>query len=185
MEQQGSPVVAKQNFVLETVVTDGHERRFLRTSDSANILIFIRDQQKLLLVSQKREAMVCPDNPRGIIIESVAGRFDREETVRQLLAREAGEEVGGTIDPDAIELLNQGAPLALSAGCLTEHAWLGYVEIDSAQLEQTERTYGVAEEGEHIQRIFFGIESLDDYVYSDVRVFAMLQWFIRNKMDKR
>lgn len=185
MTQQGTPVVAKQNFVLETVTTDGHERRFLRTSDSANVLIYLRDRQQLLLVSQCREAMVRPGNAGGRITESTAGRFDRDETVCQLLAREASEEVGVTIDSNSIALLNDGAPLALSAGCLTEHAWLGYVEITDDQLEQAEREFGLAEEGERITRIFLPVSELEHYVCEDVRVFAMVQWFLRNKFEKR
>ncbi|MEK7570379.1 MAG: NUDIX domain-containing protein [Patescibacteria group bacterium] len=185
MEQRGTPAVAQQSFTLEIVVTDGHERRFLRTSDSANVLIYLRDRQQILLVSQCREAMVRPGNANGRITESTAGRFDRDESVRQLLAHEAGEEVGVTIDPNSITLLNQCTALALSAGCLTERAWLGYVEITNDQLEQAERAFGLAEEGERITRVFLPVSELENYVCEDVRVFALLQWFLRNKVDKR
>ncbi len=185
MEQQGTPRVVKKNFVLRTIQSRGHAWQYLETSDSANVLIYITDKDQVLLVRQQRDAMVRNDNPEGWITESVAGRFDREETVRQLLAREASEEVGGTIHPDAIVLLNNGAPLALSAGCLVERAWLGFVEVTSDQLEKTDRQYGLAAEGERITRIFLPAREVESYVCEDVRVFALLQWFLRMKVDDR
>lgn len=185
MEQQGTPRVVKKNFTLRTIQSRGHAWQFLETSDSATILIYITDRDQILLVRQRRDAMVCDDNPEGWITESMGGRFDREENVRELLAREASEEVGGTIDPSTIVLLNDGAPMALSAGCLVERAWLGYVEITSSQLENADREYGLAEEGERITRIFLPAREVESYVCEDVRVFALLQWFLRMNIDDR
>ncbi len=185
MKQQGTPRVVKKNFTLTTIIHNGHPWQYLETSDSATVLIYIRDKDEVLLVRQQRDAMVCDDNPEGWITESMGGRFDREESVRELLAREASEEVGGVIDPQAITLLNYGAPLALSAGCLVERAWLGYVEITSSQLENADREYGLAEEGERITRIFLPVRDVESYVCEDVRVFALLQWFLRMNIDDR
>ncbi|MFA6588603.1 MAG: NUDIX domain-containing protein [Patescibacteria group bacterium] len=186
MRQKGRPVIAKEPFTAKTITTDGGRiRKVFQTSDSANVLIYIADKDQILLVRQQREAMARVGNPKGWIIESVAGRFDRKESVRRLLAREASEEVGGTIRPKDIVLLNNGAPLALSAGCLVEKAWLGYIAITSDQLEKTDRQYGLKEEGESITRVFLPVSGLENFTCEDVRVFALLQWFLRKIIGKR
>lgn len=186
MEQQGKPAIAQEPFTIRTIMTkEGRTRKIFQTSDSANILVHLTDAEQILLIRQRREAMIRDDNPEGQIVEMVAGRFDRDESVCQLLARELSEEAGGTINPDDIELLNSGAPLALSAGCLVERAWLGYITITSDQLEKTDRQYGLKEEGESITRVFLPVSELKDYICEDLRVFAILQWFLRKKVDKQ
>jgi 8-oxo-dGTP pyrophosphatase MutT (NUDIX family) len=184
MEQK--PKVRSQgNFTLEDVNFFGRDRLVLRCSDSACLLIHLVDQGKLVLVRQPRESMIVNGFPGGHITELTAGRFDREEDVKTLLAREASEEAGTTITPEQIELVNFGSPVALSAGILDEMSWMGYVEITNDQIDPTSKLYGLAEEGESIERFFLPVSGLNLYVCEDARTFGMLQWFKNRLLEQK
>lgn len=173
------------DFSLHTVTTFGHERKVLQCSDSACLLIYLKDQDKIVLVRQQREAMVRLGNPEGQITELVAGRFDRVESVPELMAREASEEAGTKIRPEDIELVNYGFPMALSSGILTELSWLGYVEISDDQIDPSSKLYGLHEEGEVITRISIPVADVPNYVCQGTRVFGMIQWFLRRRLQQQ
>jgi hypothetical protein len=69
--------------------------------------------------------------------------------------------------------------MALSAGSITERAYGAIVVLKPGQLEQGEREFGAEGEGEHIRRIYLKFDELDDYVFEDWRVFALVQYFLR------
>jgi hypothetical protein len=185
MASDHKPVVKDKNFVLREVSPFGRPQTIFETSDSACVLVNITDKQQIMLVRQKREAMVRPTNPDGIITECLAGRFDKDETPSQLIHRESAEEAGISVKIENIEPLNQGYPMALSAGCLTELSYLMYVEITSNQMEEVERTFGLADEGEEIIRVFISYGRLETFVCEDARVFGMIQWFKNRLLEQK
>jgi 8-oxo-dGTP pyrophosphatase MutT (NUDIX family) len=142
-------------------------------------LIYIKDKDSVILVSQERAPMMRDENPTGRITEVPAGRFDVKLTPKQLIAKEAQEEVGmiGQLADDRVTLLNFGGFLALSPGILTERQILGFVEIESSEIEEEERTFGV-DEDEKIRRVMLKVEHLQQYQFEDMKSFALTQWFI-------
>jgi nicotinate (nicotinamide) nucleotide adenylyltransferase len=163
-------------------------REVVRTNDSVCALIYVRDRKKILLVRQMREAAIRPDNPDGMVVELLAGRFDVNLGVKALAAKEAKEEAGAVISENDVILLNNGRPVMLSAGILTERCYLAYAVINSNQIEDEERTFGVQAENEAIQRVWMTPEEFREYICEDLRVFALREWFfniaIRNEVEK-
>lgn len=152
-------------------------------TDSVSLLVYHRTRRQVVLVKQNRPPMACTDNPDGKTIELVAGRFDVDLPPTALMVKEAEEEIGATIKEEDIELLNNGQPLFVSAGMTNEKCYLGYVEIDDSMIIQDERTFGVAEEGEVIERIWMNIEDFLSQACECVRVMTMQQW-LKNKLNK-
>lgn len=165
--------------ILDTLVG---ERMRVVCTDSVNILVYDKSRDCVLLVRQPKAGAISRSNPRGMITETVAGRFDVSLGPRALAVKEAREEAGVEIREDQVELLNDGKPMYLSAGLFTERAYLAYVEVDSSNVEQTERVFGIVGEGERIRRIWVPVRDLESLVCEDARVFALVQWFLRNKV---
>ena len=158
---------------------DGRLREFLEASDSVSLLVYDRDRRRILLVRQIRESQERADNPGGYITETVAGRFDCDLGAAALAAKEACEEAGVTIRSDDVVLLNSGRPMAVSAGSTAERAYLCYAEVGADAIEEAERVFGV-DDGEDITRVWIPVDELEKYVAEDVRVFALIQWFLHN-----
>jgi nicotinate (nicotinamide) nucleotide adenylyltransferase len=163
-------------------------REVVRTNDSVCILFYVRDRNKIMLVRQMREAAIRDDNPSGTLVELLAGRFDVNLGVKALAVKEAKEEAGASISEDDVMLLNNGCPMILSGGILTERSYLAYAVINSCQIEHEERIFGVQSENEAIQRVWLTPEEFREYICEDVRVFALREWFfniaIRNEDGK-
>ncbi len=166
-------------LTVEKITYDGGiTREIIRASNSVNLLIFDRSNDEVILVQQRREPMLSVHNPTGMIIETVAGRFDVNLGAQQLAAKEAFEEAGIEIDPWDIELLNNGKPMALSAGVLTECAYLCFVEIDESNKRQSGNFFGT-DPGEHTEPVRIPVVALDRIDFQDVRVFALVQYLLR------
>jgi len=150
----------------------------VRSSDAVAVLILIKNRG-ILLIEQCRPALISNENPNGILIEAVAGRFDVTLSPIELIKKEVEEEVGGIIRDNQILFLNDGIPLAVSAGINTEKIYLAYAEIEESQIEQTERIFGHAEEGEKIKRLFISIDEFKKMKFNDMKTFALSQWFLR------
>lgn len=159
---------------------DFHGEEVLETSDSVALLVFDKTSRELVFVNQKRPAMVRPENPEAIINEVLAGRFDVKIGVRGLMVKEAKEELGLTVSAEEIELLNNGDPLALSPGILTERMYVGYVEASSARFADGD-TFGV-DVGEVTRPVRIPVDHLDEVVWDDMKTWALVQWFIANKL---
>lgn len=147
----------------------------LRTSDSVAGLLYDATNDRVLLVRQQRAAMVREDNQDGFITELVAGRFDVNLGPKALLVKEAKEEAGVTITEDDVQLLNNGAPMALSAGVLTERAFLAFAEIHPDKIAEGDEGYGVGSEGENIGRVWMSAEEFIRATHECVRVLAAAQ----------
>jgi len=172
-------IVHKGFYTFEIHETPSGKREVLRTSNVVDVLIYEPEKRRILLVRQPRLSMITEDNPEGMITEVVAGRLIDGLGVKAQIVKEIFEEVGVKIFEDDVELLNNGRPVAVSAGAMDEMAYLAYVEIKAQDMEQEERIFGVSEEGEKITRVFVDIDDLENYICEDARTFALIQWFLR------
>jgi 8-oxo-dGTP pyrophosphatase MutT (NUDIX family) len=172
-------IVHQGYFTFEILETSAGPREILRTSDSLSVLFYDPVNRRIILVRQPRESMISQDNPEGLITETVGGRFDVKLGTRALAVKEAKEEIGAEVTEEEVILLNHDRPMALSAGALTEKAYLAFVELKSNQIENEERLFGLASEGERIRRIYVSVNDLENYICEDVRVFALIQYLLR------
>ncbi len=169
-------------FVKVDEVNTGGPHPFLVVvaTDSVAFLVHNVDKDEVLLVTQQRPAMIRDDNPEGMITEAAAGRFDRDVGVDGLILSELLEELGVIATEDQIEHLNFHVPLALSPGVLTERQYLAYVAIRDDQIDPTKRQYGAKFESESITRTFIPVSRLEGMVFDDMKLFALVQWFLLN-----
>ena len=154
---------------------DGHNTVVVRATDSVAGLLYDVRKERALLVRQPRATMIRDNNPQGMILECVAGRFDVDLGPKALLVKEAFEEAGVVITEDDVELLNNGVPMALSAGVLTERAYLGFAEIETDKLVgDDDDVFGAEGEGETIQHVWIPVDILFNSTFEDVRVMALV-----------
>jgi len=165
-------------YVADT--TDG-PREIVEATDSVNILLYDPLIRRILLVVQPRASMVREDNPTGQIVETIAGRFDVDLSAKELIVKEASEEAGIKLSVDQVEMLNNGVPMAVSAGMTTERAYLAIARVKIESLESLDdgKEFGAPDEGEHIERIFYDFDQLHDIVWQDVRAYALVQYLMR------
>ncbi len=166
---------------VDNVDTSMGVREVVVATDSVAFLVYNRDKDEILLVTQDRAPMMSADNPRGRILEVAAGRFDIKIGVKGLVVKELLEELGVTAREDEVHLLNDGIPLALSPGVLTERQYLAYVEVSSERIDPTKRLYGDGNEGEAITRRFVPVSELAHLKIEDMKTWALVQWFLGRK----
>ncbi|MDP3727797.1 MAG: NUDIX domain-containing protein [bacterium] len=180
-----SRTVAFQNRFLRVEIDDATRHSVVRVTDAAAVLIYVRDRNEVLLISQRRAASVSAGNPSGRTEEAVAGRFDYQADVRTLLANEALEEAGVVCTPEEIVLLNGGQPLYSSPGVLTERVHLAYVEVDSTRVDPDDRVYGAAGEHEAIRRRFVPADELAAMHCDNLTAMTLIQWFLNHRRERR
>lgn len=160
-----------------TVFKGPTKHEVVQTTDSVGFIVYIVDREEVVFVKQNRAPMMSDENPEGLIVEVPAGRFDVNLSAQELIAKEAGEELGAKIHLDQVKLLNQGKPLAMSPGVMTEKMILGVVMIDSSQIEDQERIFGV-DDNEQISRVFVKIYHLNSFVFDDLKTFCLVSYLL-------
>jgi len=146
----------------------------VRVSDSVSGLLYDQVNDRVLLIRQGRAPMVRDDNPDGHITELIAGRFDVSLGARALFVKEALEEAGVTLREEDVVLLNNGNPLAVSPGVLTERAYLAFAIIIPAMIDDLGDTgRGCADEGEDIERVWMDADHFCNTIHGDLRVFTL------------
>lgn len=178
----------KSNVVYKGFVTVRkiNGRDVVCTTNSVAFLIADPVHRVALLIWQRREAMRRRGNPRGNIIEVPAGRRDLKTSIKKLVAKEAAEEVGKKLDARKVKLVNRGVPLALSPGVLTERQWLAYYETDlsSCLKKGRSRVFGLKAHGERIHRRVVTFDQLERMTFHDMKLFALVQWFLLQQAAK-
>ncbi len=147
-------------------------------TDSVAFLLYERTTDRVILTIQHRDPIGCA------IIEVPAGRFDVDLDVKELVVKEAKEEVGVSLSEDDVILLNNGKPLAVSPGVLTEKCYLAYAEITMSQITfDDKKFYGVPEEGEKITRIIIPASDLyGNEEFQDLKTYALVQHFLKERL---
>lgn len=177
--------VLHDGFVrLERWDDNGFTREVVRTTDSACGLLIDMTNRRVLLISQSRVPMRRDDNPEGISISTVAGRFDKDLGPKALLVDEALAEAGVTITQDDVQLLNMGVPMYLSSGVLTERSFIAVALIHPKGIAHGDTGLGDKSEGEDIDRVWVPINTLihPDTMFSSMRTWALAQWLARAEL---
>jgi 8-oxo-dGTP pyrophosphatase MutT (NUDIX family) len=161
-----------------------HPFEVVRSSDSVVICIYDAVNDRVLLVEQQRASMIREDNPNGRIIELIAGRFDKALGPIPLAIAEAMEEAGITLRDDQVELINDGIPMTLSAGVLSERAYGMIAVIHPDQIADGDEGYGV-DEGEDITRIWMSTDEFIAGPHHCWRVWAFAQYIARRRAEQQ
>ncbi len=157
----------------------------VHATNSVGILFWIRETDEIVLTRQPRKAMIVVGNPEGLFLEVPAGRFDVKLGVVGLVVKEGHEEVGATFDECDVVILNDGEPLALSPGVLTERMYLTVVELRQDQLEAGDRIFGNPGEGERITRLRVSADEFINMIHEDMKTWALAQWFARHRLETK
>ena len=165
----------------KTAEYDGFE--VVETTDSVGLLVFNKTDRALVFVSQNRSAAIRPDNPKGEVVEILAGRLDVGICSRGQMVKEALEELGLTVYEHEIIFPNGGFPLAASPGILTEKMVLGYVEVTADRFSAGE-TFG-SDPGEVTRRVQIPVNILESCPFGDMKTWACVQWFIAHQPKKQ
>lgn len=170
----------------------------VRVSNSVSFLVYNKTTDELLFTIQDRAPMMSHDNRNGTILEVGAGRFDLKIGAKGLVVKELFEELGVTATEDEVLLLNNGVPVALSPGVLTEKQYLAFVEVTDDRIDKSKKLYGNRDEGEKISRRFIPVSHIlanSDFVpeispaiarpvgelqIEDMKTWALVQWFLCN-----
>ena len=155
----------------------------VRVSNSVSFLVYNKTTDELLFTIQDRAPMISDSNPSGTIMEVAAGRFDAQIGVKGLVVKELKEELGVIATEVEVVLLNDGIPLALSPGVLSELQYLAYVEVTKDRIDERKKLYGIVDEGERIVRRFIPSDQfrLGLIPIRDMKTWALIQWFLRTK----
>lgn len=164
-------------LTLERWIRGERDLFVVRVTDSVSGLLYDQDNDRVLLIRQGRAAMVRENNPDGSIVELIAGRFDVKLSARALFVKEALEEAGVTLSEGQVALLNDGRPMAISPGVLTERCTLAFAAITASQMDGKGDTgRGAAEEGEDIERFWMNAGKFIQGPHDDLRVFTLARF---------
>lgn len=172
-------VLHKGYFTLAEIKMRGHKREVLMGHDSVSLLVFIPKWQKIILLRQPRVGMISRENKDGRTMELIAGRVDKELSIKDIIIDEAKVEAGVNLHEEQIVFLNRGKPMAVSAGALNEKSYLAYAEVEPEQIDNVSQIFwGDREEGEIIERHFIDLQELPEFICEDVRTFVMIQFLL-------
>lgn len=158
-------------------IGDGKNYEIVLASNSASGLVHLVDTAEVMLVQQQRPSMRGLTDAEGTLIELVAGRFDHPgESPIDLFVREAAEEIGAHIRPDQVTVLNNGQPMAVSAGLTDELSYLCYAAITSDQLNGSDKDTFGTDADERITRLRMTVHKFLQLTTQCVRVFALQQY---------
>ena len=148
-----------------------------KATNSVAVLIYVADTDEIVLVRENRPAMRTQLNPPGNSLGPVAGRFDRDVDLVDLIIAESKEEAGVNVRANQIEFLNHEAPVALCPGLTNERSYLAFVRIKSEQLDEGQ-FFGNDEENERCERVIMPIAEFIDWaqVHTDIRVMLFSLW---------
>lgn len=168
-------------FKVDIVDMPQGKREVVKATNSVTILFYNVSNRCVLLIREPRAAMISPENPQGLMIGNVAGRFDVNLSPKALIVKEALEEAGITIGEEDVTLLNNGQPLAVNAGMTNEKCYLAFATIGWDDYEPDEKNFGNPQEGENIERIWMTVEEFAKYQPECLRVFTLQQWFLNQE----
>jgi len=154
-------------------------RKMFWRKDSAAILIFEKDTEKLLITNQFRYPTV---NENGWIMELTAGGIEKKETPEDAIKREVKEEIGYVIKD--IEFISS---FYVSPGGTSERIFLFYSEVNSS--DKLFEGGGAKFEKEDIDLVKLeptdAFKKLSNNEIRDAKTVIALQWFkIKFKYDK-
>ena len=148
--------------------------------DSAAILAFNLDTQKIILINQFRYPTY--DNGHGWTTEVIAGMVDKGELPKESAQRESMEESGLTVS--AFEHISTFYP---SPGGSSEQIFLYYAEV-SGEYAKYNKTGGLAAEGEDILSLEISLEDALDKIKTgeirDAKTIIGIYWLENRQLKK-
>jgi ADP-ribose pyrophosphatase len=123
---------------------EGVKRLIMERGDSAAVLIYETDTDKVLLTRQVRPATIAKGP--GVIDEIVAGAIEKDEAPRDCIRREIEEEIGYRVPARSIKHIGM---FYVSPGGTSERIVLFYAQVQETQRVNAGAS-GVASEHEDI-----------------------------------
>jgi 8-oxo-dGTP pyrophosphatase MutT (NUDIX family) len=146
------------------------------TSNAVAILIANTATDQVLLVKQRRPAMINDANQTGEIVEVVAGRADQQGlSLIDLIIKEVKEETTLDISPEEIQVINE--KVATTPGCNTERITLSAVILNNPACKFPVVNAGNKEEDEDVQTIIMTIKEFLSFSFSDLKTMTLQLWF--------
>ena len=146
------------------------ERLCVERGDSAAMLVYNTDEQKLILVRQFRYSCVRHNEPW--LLEAVAGKVDQGETAEEAARRETEEEVGFRV-----RSLTKVADYYGSPGGSSELTSVFYAEVTN---EDRVSAGGGTDTDEDLEIVYLtkeqALSMLDNFEIRDSKLLVALQW---------
>lgn len=155
-------------------------REVMERGNSAGILLYDPDKEKLVFVEQMRVSIfLAGDNPW--MLECVAGMVDEGETPEQVVVREAEEEAGA-----AVSELEPIVEYFSSPGGVTEKIFLYCGRVDA---DKVAKYAGLPSESEDIRVVVLSVgeaeKMLLDAKFNNALTIIAVQWFMINRKNLR
>ena len=131
------------------------EREVYHHGNAATVLLYNRDERKVVLTKQFRLPAYLNGHGTGMLLETCAGLVDGDESPEETMKREIMEETGYAIDH-----LEKAGAVFTSAGSLTEQLFLFTAPYTDAQ--RKEAGGGLEEEGEDLDVVTMSFEEVKD-----------------------
>ncbi len=161
-------------------MSDIVSREVMERGNSAGILLYDPDKEKLVFVEQMRVGVfVAGENPW--VLECVARIVDPGETPQQVVVREAKEEAGAQVS-DVEPVVEYFA----SPGGITEKLFLFCGRVDADQVAEYA---GLPSENEDIRVVVLSVEETEKLLaegkFNNALTIIAVQWFFMNKEKLR
>lgn len=155
-------------------------REVMDRGNSAGILLYDPDKEKLVFVEQMRVGVfIAGENPW--VLECVAGMVDAGETPEQVVVREAAEEAGATVF-DVEPIVEYFA----SPGGITEKLFLFCGRVDADKVAEYA---GLPSESEDIRVVVLSVEETEKMLsegrFNNALTIIAVQWFMMNREKLR
>jgi nudix-type nucleoside diphosphatase (YffH/AdpP family) len=172
-------VLASNWHVLRTTTLDvrapdgswsTQQRETYDRGDGATVLLYDAERRTVLLTRQFRYTAYVNGHPDGMLVEAAAGLLD-DDDAESAIRREAQEETGIEVGP--VETVFDAY---MSPGSVTEK--LHFFAASYSGPPSIHRA-GLADEGEHIEVVEFGIDEALDAIGTgivDAKTILLLQW---------
>lgn len=150
------------------------QRETYDRGNGATVLLYDPARRTVLLTRQFRYPVYVNDHPDGMLLETAAGLLDDDDAATAI-RREAAEETGVEVGE-----LEHVWDVYMSPGSVTERLHFFAAPYDG--LSRSGDRGGLAEEGEHIELVEFGIEealaAVRDGRIQDAKTIMLIQWAV-------
>jgi GDP-mannose pyrophosphatase NudK len=157
----------------------GQEREVYDHGNAVAVLLFNKEEKKILLTRQFRLPTFLNGNPTGLLLEACAGIVEEGEDPAETMKREILEETGYEV-----EEVKKVYEAYSSAGVLTELLYL-YLAPYNASMKK-EKGGGLKEEGEDIMLVELPLDRatqmLENGEIRDAKTIILLQYLLMQKI---
>jgi GDP-mannose pyrophosphatase NudK len=157
----------------------GQEREVYDHGNAVAVLMYNKEEKKILLTRQFRLPTFLNGNPTGLLLEACAGIVEEGEDPSETMKREILEETGYEV-----EEVKKVYEAYSSAGVLTELLYL-YLAPYNASMKK-EKGGGLKEEGEDIMLVELPLDKATQMLANgeirDAKTIILLQYLLMQKI---